>query len=242
MKALLRPLLPATLKQRIRIGQRFFSDWQAGLLPRFAKVAAEPYALPYSIALSQAVHETPGAANKLHNIRLASANIAALAIEPGQYFSFWRAVGPPTAARGYRKGRNLVGQRLQMSYGGGLCQLAGLIYHTSLFAGLRVLERHHHSVDLYEEEERYTPLGADAAVAYGYLDLRLENNLGSPLAFRFSITEGRIACKLCAGQPMAEQQLRFLRRSRGPLIEVITERQTASGWAAIERSVYQQLD
>jgi vancomycin resistance protein VanW len=48
----------------------------------------------------------------------------------------------PTSARGFLPGRSLLAGELRPDYGGGLCQLSGLIYNVSLMAGLEVLERH----------------------------------------------------------------------------------------------------
>jgi len=63
---------------------------------------------------------------------------------------------------------------LALDYGGGLCQLSGIIYHAVLEAGLEILERHPHSLDIYTATTRYTPLGSDAAVVYGHKDLRFK--------------------------------------------------------------------
>jgi vancomycin resistance protein VanW len=48
---------------------------------------------------------------------------------------------------------------------------------------LEIIERHAHSIDIYREEERFTPLGADATVVWGFKDLRLRN----PHSFAVSI-------------------------------------------------------
>jgi vancomycin resistance protein VanW len=104
---------------------------------------------------------------KIHNITLAIKGMNNLVIPPGTIFSFWHIVGRPTRVRGYLPGRSLVGGQLGPDFGGGLCQLSGLIYCTSLVAGLQILERHPHSRDIYDDQTRYAPLGADAAVASG---------------------------------------------------------------------------
>lgn len=67
--------------------------------------------------------------------------------------------------------------------GRGLCQLSGLIYYISLLAGLELIERHPHSLAIYDETTGFTPLGSEATVVYGYKDLRLRNNTDAPLQF-----------------------------------------------------------
>ena len=161
--------------------------------------------------LRQTIRRTNGFAAKTHNLRLAGRHVSTRIIGPGETFSFWRTIGAPTTKRGYRAGRNLVRGELVMSPGGGLCQLSGLLYHLGLRAGLEVIERHAHSVDIYTEETRYTPLGADATVVYGYRDLLLRNPHAFPVQFRIEQTEETITTRLCAPAPLPELAPRFVR-------------------------------
>ena len=81
-------------------------------------------------------------------------------------------------------GRSLLAGQVGPDYRGGLCQLSGRIYYASLMAGLEIPERHPHSRDIYDDQTRYAPLGADATVAYAFKDLRVLNNLPFPVCFR----------------------------------------------------------
>ena len=49
--------------------------------------------------------------------------------------------------------------------GGGLCQLANLLYWMALHTPLAVVERHHHSFDPFPDENRTLPSGR-AAVSF----------------------------------------------------------------------------
>lgn len=66
--------------------------------------------------------------NKLVNLRLASAQINGLVVQPGETFSFWKLVGEPSAKRGYLDGLVISAGKLGRGVGGGLCQLANLIH------------------------------------------------------------------------------------------------------------------
>jgi vancomycin resistance protein VanW len=157
--------------------------------------------------VAQPIPPTDHVPEKLHNLELARRRIGDLLIPPGGVFSFWHLVGPPGPKHGFRAGRSLLGGQLRVDYGGGLCQLSGAIYHLSLLAGLRVLERHPHSVDIYDDSTRHTPLGADATVAYGFKDLRVENTLPEPLCLQ---------CELDAGLPEERRSIQdVLRVLRG---------------------------
>jgi vancomycin resistance protein VanW len=136
-----------------------------------------------------------------------------LPVPPGGIFSFWGVVGRPNAARGYLPGRSLLGGQLMPDYGGGLCQLSGLIYYLCLQAGLEILERHPHSRDIYEDAERYTPLGADATVAYGFKDLRMLNTLRAPVCFRVSTGTETITGCLCSSAAIEQAAVEFVRTS-----------------------------
>jgi vancomycin resistance protein VanW len=183
----------------------------------------------------------PGALteNKVHNLGLAIAAMQDLAIEPGQLLSFWRLVGPPTLRAGFREGRALAGGRLSTSVGGGLCQLSGAIYSLALRAGLQIAERHAHSIDIYDEQSRYTPLGADATVSYPSLDLRVGNTLAQPLCLRFELRPDELLACLCAPGPIAELKVEHVALRRGERVEVRTLRRgEGGGLEDLGRSLY----
>jgi vancomycin resistance protein VanW len=132
----------------------------------------------------QPVLPSPGASEKVWNIQRANVALSRTWIEPGEVFSFWRTVGMPSLDRGYRAGRMLRRGKIVFEAGGGLCQLSSLIYIAALELGFEVLERHAHSVDLYSEGMRAIPIGRDAAVVFGYKDLKFRNVRSQAVAFR----------------------------------------------------------
>jgi len=198
-------------KLRVKIGLRLAKDLAGGTW--FTHAAKVPYApsFPFYVAVTQIIRPSTHVENKIHNLRIGIDKIEAYAILPGQTFSFWRAVGKPDAKNGYRQGRNIIGGELREDYGGGLCQLSGIMYHTALLAGLHVTERYNHSVDIYREEDRFTPLGADATVVYGHKDLRFKNNFPFPLRFQFVLKEHEIECRLLTPEKVSPRELIFER-------------------------------
>ncbi|MCM1349161.1 MAG: VanW family protein [Firmicutes bacterium] len=126
---------------------------------------------------------------------------------PGEVFSFWRVVGNPNNPRRFTYGRSLHNGVPVKDYGGGLCQASGIIHHISLMAGLEILERHNHSVDLYTDETRFAPIGTDATVFYGYKDLRVRNNAGFPLRFILNVEEKRLKLTLESSCPINAREL-----------------------------------
>jgi vancomycin resistance protein VanW len=51
-------------------------------------------------------------------------------------------------------------------------------------------------MDIYTNENRFTPLGSDATVVYGYKDLKIRNNLNHPIKFTFLMEENHITIQL----------------------------------------------
>ncbi|MTB52032.1 GrpB family protein [Lewinella sp. W8] len=201
-----RRYIPMSLKVRYQLLRRSWRDWRSGLRHQFARAEGGALTdLPHRISLRQAVMPSATLAAKRHNFRLAIGRITPVRVRPGEVFSFWRAVGAPTRANGFREGRTIIDGKLQASFGGGLCQLSGLLYAVSLRAGLEVVERHNHSVDIYTEATRYAPLGADATVAYGYKDLRLRNNAAGLITFRFTLEDHSISVHLDSEVPIRER-------------------------------------
>ena len=126
---------------------------------------------------------------KIVNLRLAAATIDGLLLRPGEIFSFWDRVGPPTAARGFAEGLILRGGRITSGVGGGLCQLSNLLYWMALHTPLAVVEHHHHGFDPFPDAGRVLPFGSGATIFYSYGDLRLANPTDRPL--RLGVTVGR---------------------------------------------------
>ncbi len=149
-----------------------------------------------SIGLVQPIMPSDFFENKRANIRRGAALLDRGLIGAHKAWSFWHRVGRPHAANGFLPGRNIVRGKLVALSGGGLCQLSSMVYHLALMGGLTVLERHPHSLDIYEEEQRFTPLGADATVVWGFKDLRLHNPHPFPVAFGFRVEPNRLIGEL----------------------------------------------
>ena len=57
-------------------------------------------------------------------------------------------------------------------------------------------------MDIYTEETRFTPLGSDATVAFGYKDLRVKNNFDFPVKFSIKIDGNKINIQLLSKEPL----------------------------------------
>jgi len=113
--------------------------------------------------------------NTIYNIKLASQMINGILVKPQEFFSFNKYVGPAEKEDGFKESTIIANGKFENGYGGGVCQVSSTIYNTALLANLPIVERHNHSI--YGDVTKYVPLGRDAAIFYGYKDLRFENNL-----------------------------------------------------------------
>lgn len=130
--------------------------------------------LPLSLIASHATFFEPGN-DRAANIELASKALDGFTVRPDQIFSFNEVVGPRSGDKGYRKAPVIVGDRMIDDYGGGVCQVSTTVYIALLKAGFEVIERHNHGIPV-----SYVPLGMDATVVYGLLDLKMRNMSGGP--------------------------------------------------------------
>lgn len=211
----LRQITPRSLKIGWQLLKRFCRYRIGRSALRFTQEAMAETLLT-RITVIQPIFSSYLYQNKLSNLRLAGKQVEKFCILPGETLSFWRCVGPPSARRGFLPGRNLVGGKLREDFGGGLCQLSGLLYHLSLLAGLDIIERHNHSTDIYREGERFTPLGADAAVVYGYRDLMVRNSLNNPLYFSIKVAEDSVTGSLHCAEELLTRDLEFRLVSKTP--------------------------
>ncbi len=92
-------------------------------------------------------------------------------IKPGETFSFNKIVGERTVANGFVSGFVINGGVFREELGGGVSQVATTMYNAGFFGGMDDVEHHPHAFYI----NRY-PVGREATVYYGSLDLRWKNS------------------------------------------------------------------
>lgn len=107
-------------------------------------------------------------------------------VKPGDTFSMNDTVGERDEDNGFVKGIVIgEGAVYQEQYGGGVSQVATTMYNAAFFAGLEDVEHHPHLFYI----GRY-PLGREATLWYGQLDLRFKNTLDSGLLIHTWVVPG----------------------------------------------------
>ncbi|MHB8995832.1 MAG: VanW family protein [Armatimonadota bacterium] len=157
-----------------------------------------------------------GKVDRSHNLQLAIEAINGAVVMPGETFSTDKAIGPRVTERGFRDAPIFADGEITPATGGGICQIASTIYNAALFAGLPIVERHHHS-----QPVTYTPPGRDATVYAGQLDLRFRNDTGSPIVLLGTMSGSRVTINI-VGKAEANKKVRL---ERSGLTKVPYEKQ-----------------
>jgi vancomycin resistance protein VanW len=157
--------------------------------------------------------------NKVHNLQLACGSLDGLVIQSSEIFSFCQAVGRTTRRKGYVDGLEMHQGTLVGAPGGGLCQLANLLFWMVLHLDLQILERHRHEMDLFPDDERSVPFGMGATVFHNYLDFQFRNILPQPLLLRVSVERPLLCGSILSSSDKSfsvdifETHHRFVRRA-----------------------------
>jgi len=146
----------------------------------------------------------PSPPGRVHNIRLAATALDGVLLEPGSEFSFNSAVGETGATQGYLPAPVIIDGEITDGVGGGVCQVSSTLYNAVLLAGLQVVERAGHSLAV-----GYVPPGRDAAVAYGWLDLRFQSDPGRGIWIRTFVNGNRLTIRLF-GEPAPGKEIKLV--------------------------------
>jgi vancomycin resistance protein YoaR len=145
-------------KVRARVAEPRFSTRDAKRLRVRDKVSSFTTYFPY-------------AEYRNTNIGRAAQLVDGTLLKPGETFSLNRTVGERTRANGFTEGFIIRDGIFDEDLGGGVSQLATTLFNAMFFAGLEDVEHQPHSFYI----DRY-PVGREATVAWGSVDLRFRND------------------------------------------------------------------
>lgn len=113
---------------------------------------------------------------RVKNIARAARYLDGTLMAPGEVWSFNHTVGARTLERGFVDAPVIVQDELEPGVGGGVCQVATTLFAAGVLGGLDVVKRRSHS-----RPSGYAPLGLDATVIDGEVDLQLRNPYPVPI-------------------------------------------------------------
>jgi len=120
-----------------------------------------------------------GVANRIHNVQLVAHLVDGKYIAPGATFSFNKATGARTAAKGFLEAPVIINGEVSDGLGGGVCQVSTTVFNAAYEAGLPITDRTNHALYI-----SHYPLGRDATVDYPDVDLKFVNDTGHWLLLR----------------------------------------------------------
>lgn len=133
-------------------------------------------------------HDSP---NRIHNIKLMASWVDGTLLMPEEEFSLVSAIGEFTPERGFKEAFVIYGGVLTPMLGGGGCQIGTTLYNAAALADLEILQRRNHSFyfNIY-------PLGRDATIYPGQVDLKFKNNTGHPILIKAVATNKRLSFRI----------------------------------------------
>ncbi len=114
--------------------------------------------------------------NRKHNVKLAVDKISGSVLKKGDTFSFNEVVGERTEENGFQNAVVIENGQFTEGVGGGVCQVSSTLYNSALLSGVKVIERHAHSL-----VSNYVEPSFDAMVSGTAFDLKFINDTGGDL-------------------------------------------------------------
>ena len=150
--------------------------------------------------------------DRTHNIKTAVSRIDGTLVKPGQVFSYNATVGPREKENGFKEALIYINGKIIPGTGGGVCQVSSTVYNAALLANMEIIERNHHSMPV-----PYVPLGRDATVAYGLLDLKFRNTTSAPIYLAARVAGSRLTIQIYgASRDKKDVRIYTARAKRGP--------------------------
>ncbi|MDN4011980.1 VanW family protein [Chryseobacterium gambrini] len=191
MRQQLRKLLPNNFKLQLKLLRRYINESKTQY--SYPKYYSSENIGEYKTELRQIIRKGEFYENKLHNLKIVGEKINHLIIYPNEVFSFWKLIGKPNEKNNFKEGRNLIKNNISSDFGGGICQFSSILYFLALQSGLKIIERFPHSIDIYKDHERFTPLGSDCTVVYGYKDLQFQNTFSFPVQLQCFVNDEELS-------------------------------------------------
>lgn len=132
---------------------------------------------------------------RITNIKAGAQRMNGVLIAPDAEFSFNTQLGEVDEANGFVQGYAVIGNRTQLEWGGGVCQVSTTVFRTAFWAGVPITERHAHPFyiswyDAFSFPSQAAP-GMDATIYTGVQDFKFVNDTGTWLLMESEVDEAQ---------------------------------------------------
>ena len=170
--------MDATWKEVITFGDGLFDGSEATVVltatePKIRNADLSPLG---TLRSAYFTNYASSSLNRKDNLALAASKLDGHLLQPGEVFSYNDRVGPRTESRGWKTAHQFQDGQIVDGVGGGVCQSSSTLYNAVLMGGLKIVERHNHSLPV-----AYLSPARDASVSYGHLDFKFANNTDGPI-------------------------------------------------------------
>ncbi|GAB4121422.1 MAG: VanW family protein [Roseiflexaceae bacterium] len=133
------------------------------------------------------------ASYRVTNIKAGAQRMNGVLIPPGAEFSFNTQLGEVDEANGFVQGYAVIGNRTQLEWGGGVCQVSTTVFRAAFWGGLPITERHAHPFyiswyDAFSFPDQASP-GMDATIFTGVQDFKFVNDTKAWMLMETEIDE-----------------------------------------------------
>ena len=126
---------------------------------------------------------------KIKNLEQAVKKLNGITVQPNKIFSLWTILGKPRYKDGYVDGMLLANGKVVEGLGGGLWQLSNFLCWIFMHTEIEIVERYHHSMDVFPDSGRTLPFGSGATILYNFIDLKVKNVSDHPLQLKIWLTD-----------------------------------------------------
>jgi vancomycin resistance protein YoaR len=179
----------AVIKDALLSGKKTAALATVPVKPTFADTTLADQISTPDLLQSDSTFYGSSSAERNWNVTFGASKLDGWLIAPGAVFSLDDALGPLTLDAGFKMGWAILVQAGNATTipaeAGGICQVATTLFHPVFWAGLPMVERHHHSywISLYGQ----APLGMqglDATISPPDTDFQFKNTTGNWLLIR----------------------------------------------------------
>ena len=136
-------------------------------------------------------HFPYSSSERKQNIALCAKYIGGKTILPYESFSFNEVVGERTEDRGFLNAKVIENGKFIDGVGGGVCQVSSTLYNAVLLSGLKITERHPHSMLVSYVEPSF-----DAMVSSNYADLKFVNDTNAVVFLIVRATDSSVTAEI----------------------------------------------